>query len=386
MLNITTDETTKSFKSSPFFQESEDLNWCGHAPIIGVELQNKISDHCDIRIEKIYNNKFRLYSEIEYNFDTILYMSRDNVKESDNYGEFRLQPANVIRNTNAYRNIDENILKLQSFENELISSTKKADDIMFIEFTLKNIDNDTITLFGSSDQDSNFFQFGKSNGQFGIGYGNSPLTENLVDFTMVEDTEYTIKAIHKNNTLSVYIDDVLLISKTKEEEDMLSENIVYIFGNHNGIIEEKDILNATATGSDLKVSGSDEFKYVYELEQDFENYPLLANKLYYPIDFTIKTMISDELDDINTLNSVYNKIDHISYFSMDTDDFKVYYEMVPSNGRKLEFILTIAKGIEYNGIFGTNIINSIDYSLRKLDESDKGIEACVEDDSIIVNL
>lgn len=355
------------FRSKEYNQEIDDSDWCGYTPIIKTEFRNiKLSSY-------ITNNK--MYSDTKCETSEVL-INIDN----------KLERISV--DTGVFTNIGD-LYKKTSFGNltqgEYLNIPYTPEQLKVLEFNI-NFKQQKCFIFGTEDLFNDgltYFQFGiLENGNIGLGYGTSDMSIDSIVNIFNENDTYKIKVIHDQNVLSVFVDDVLLISKTNL--DVLPNRNITIFDNnyYNSTDEYGDnIIKYPVLGYCTNFMASNNIieKYVHSVSTD----SIDTNVIINPVDFTLQTMLGLELDQFNGITSRFENIKEINILESTEDMYlcDVIYNDVNRSGRKIIYQVNMANSSnspEFN-----NIITNIEYKTYKKVLAQT---TCIIDEPIVIEL
>lgn len=388
--------TESIYRSMEYFQEDRDTDWVSYQPIVTCTLNNKIN-----RIAKftggttneayILGQKF--YSSEPYNSNIInVVLPTTNAELT---GSVNLLTQLSI-DTPVYTNVDLNKYQIYSFGDNNVGRflriPKNCNQLKVLSFDIDNfnsITNPESYIFGSEDN-NNYFYLKKKIGNlnsFVFGYGK---TETNITLDIVDNGRHSFKLVQNydndsnndnNSTIELYIDNVLKYTFTDEYKNIPSKSL-FIFGMNSIRLSNKPCL---AIGRKLLATNSDKFMYVSNINQDLKDLydPATKNdKIYFPIDFSIKTLMGAATGPFSLFSQTNVKNDEIYYVvHLENDTFKVVY--MKSNYtvdleeyeaiRKLQFEVNMKRSNVNTSISDNthnNVINNIEFkTFRKVTPS-----------------
>ena len=383
--------TESIYRSMEYFQEDRDTDWVSYQPIVTCTLNNKIN-----RIAKfsggttneayILGQKF--YSSEPYDSNIINVVLPTTNPELTGRVDLLTQ---LSIDTPVYTNVDLNKYQIYSFGDNNVGRflriPKNCNQLKVLSFDIDNfnsITNPESYIFGSEDN-NNYFYLKKKIGNlnsFVFGYGK---TETNITLDIVDNGRHSFKLIQSddtiNSTIELHIDNVLKYTFSDELQNIPSKSL-FIFGMNSIRLSNKPCL---AIGRNLLATNSDKFMYVSNINQDLKDLydPATKNdKIYFPIDFSIKTLMGAATGPFSLFAQTNIKTDEIYYVvHVENDTFKVVY--MKSNYtvdlekyeaiRKLQFEVNMKRSkVNTNTSDNThnNIINNIEFkTFRKVTPS-----------------
>lgn len=392
-LTVQNNSTESIYRSMEYFQEDRDTDWVSYQPVVTCTLNNKInriSQFVGGTTNEAYILGQKFYSSEPYDNNLINVVLPSTNPELT--GSVNLLTQLSI-DTPVYTNVDFNKYQIFAFGDNSVGRflrvPKNCNQLKVLSFDIDNFNSTTNVdsyIFGSEDN-NNYFYLKKKIGNlnsFVFGYGK---TETDITLDIVDNGRHSFKFYQTfdivNNTASIeiHIDNVLKYTFNESYLNIPSKSL-FIFGMNSIKLTNKPCL---AIGRKLLATNSDKFMYVSNINQDLKDLydPNTKNdRIYFPIDFTIKTLMGSSTGPYSLFSQTNIKTDEIYYVvHIDNDDFKVIY--MKSNYtvdleeyeaiRKLQFEVNMKRSnvnIDINDNTHNNSISNIEFkTFRKVTPS-----------------
>ena len=336
-LTVQNISTESIYRSMEYFQEDRDTDWVSYQPIITCTLNNKINRLATFAggtTNEAYIIGQKFYTSEPYNSNLINVVLPSTNPELTGAVDLLTQ---LSIDTPVYTNIDLNKYQIYSFGDNNVGRflriPKNCNQLKVLSFDIDNfnsITNPESYIFGSEDNNNYFYlkkKIGTSN-SFTFGYGK---IETNITLDIADNGRHSFKLLQSTNEVSntaqieLYLDGVLKYTFNEEFKNIPAKSL-FIFGMNSIKLANKPCL---AVGRKLLATNSDKFMYVSNINQDLKDLidPNTKNdKIYFPIDFSIKTLMGAETGPFSLFTQTNIKNDEIYYVvHTDNDNFKVIY-------------------------------------------------------------
>ena len=392
-LTVQNNSTESIYRSMEYFQEDRDTDWVSYQPVVTCTLNNKInrlSDFDNGTTNEAYILGQKFYSSEPYSSNLINVVLPSTNPELT--GSVNLLTQLSI-DTPVYTNVDLNKYQIFAFGDNSVGRflriPKNCNQLKVLSFDIDNFSSATnidTYIFGSEDN-NNYFYLKKKIGNlnsFVFGYGK---TETDITLDIVDNGRHSFKfyqtfdSVNNTASIEIHIDNVLKYTFNEDYLNIPSKSL-FIFGMNSIRLTNKPCL---AIGRKLLATNSDKFMYVSNVNQDLKDLydPNTKNdKIYFPIDFTIKTLMGTSTGPYSLFSQTNIKTDEIYYVvHLENDTFKVVY--MKSNYtvdleeyeaiRKLQFEVSMKRSNvnkDTSDNTHNNVINNIEFkTFRKVTPS-----------------
>ncbi len=337
-LTVQNISTESIYRSMEYFQEDRDTDWVSYQPIITCTLNNKINRLATFAggtTNEAYIIGQKFYTSEPYNSNLINVVLPSTNPELTGMVNLLTQ---LSIDTPVYTNIDLNKYQIYSFGDNNVGRflriPKNCNQLKVLSFDIDNfnsVTNPESYIFGSEDNNNYFYLKKKiesttNNNSFVFGYGK---TETNINLNIADNGRHSFKLLQTNDTINatieLYVDGILKYTFTDLLQNIPAKSL-FIFGMNSIRLANKPCL---AIGRKLLATNSDKFMYVSNINQDLKDLidPTTKNdKIYFPIDFSIKTLMGAATGPFSLFSQNNIKNDEIYYVvHTENDNFKVIY-------------------------------------------------------------